>query len=146
MTENLEEDRQYFGMRQAAEYVNVPLSTFRHHVRVQKRITPAIKGRPRIFSRDQLDDYKENGNQTSLTLDADTIFNSQEAAGYISKQINRPFKPQALAQHVYTLKNIRPDFCGDANIYSQEKLDRFVSELRRPGKPPPQTKATEKIK
>lgn len=61
------EGRKYFSTKEAAEYTGMYHQTFKHHAYIQNRIIGTKLGTSRVFTREQLDDYVANDNQTRMT-------------------------------------------------------------------------------
>lgn len=53
------EDIEVMSTREAAEYLQMPLSTFKYHVE-RRHLLPRIVGRTRLYTRPQLDEFKAN--------------------------------------------------------------------------------------
>jgi hypothetical protein len=57
------------------------------------------------------------------------LYGSQEAAKYLGISVNN------LKYHVHSGKNINAQLIGNSLVFTQDELDRFLSERRKPGRP-----------
>jgi hypothetical protein len=84
----MENDKKVFRTEEAAEYLGLTHNEMLNEITYRGSIKPAVKGRGvRIFTRDQLDDWKANDGHTDLEANG-TIFDIKEAAGYLGKSVN----------------------------------------------------------
>jgi hypothetical protein len=118
----MENDQKVFTTKQAARYLGLTYNAMQNEINYRKSITPAIKGRGvRIFTRDQLDDWKVNGH---TTLQANgQIFDTKEAAEYLGLSVN------ALGQVYYVRKELTAiQVSNTLLLFWKRDLDRWKQQ------------------
>lgn len=119
--------QRFFSFAEAVEYTGVSEGTLRHHVYVKHKIPYYLIGKTAVFSREQLDDYMENG-ETDITINSRVWMGTIDAAAYLG------MTEGALKQHVHTRRNIPALKIGHSLLFNRAELDEFLAE--RGLKPP----------
>lgn len=60
----------------------------------------------------------------------DQLYSTQEAAEYLGVSVSD------IKHHVYTAHTLHPTRIGHSLVFTQDELDRFNREKRKPGRPP----------
>lgn len=120
---------EYFGFRQAAEYIKMTYHQFRYHVE-QGRIFPLKLGEEFVvFSQAQLDDFRVKG-ETSITIPAGTLLTHDqgaEAAGESPRNFRRLVEEGQIPVHLI----------GRRFAVNASDIPALVAKQRqaRPGRP-----------
>lgn len=114
------EGRQYFSLREAAEYTGTSLGTLRTHVYTYSRIAGAVIGRTLVFTRRQLDDYVAHDRRTALRPDR---FNVSEAAAYLDIE-------EAALEQAIEDGRIKPLALDGVQLFNRAQLDDFAAHGR----------------
>lgn len=127
------DNKLFFSLRQAAEYVGRPLGTFRHHVYVQRLITPRLYGRSVAFSRAQLDDYKANG-RTDIAISDSEAYTPADAADYLQRTHGLDITEGALRKAIAE-GHFQADKCGNILLMAPAWLDEDAPRCNWRGQP-----------
>jgi hypothetical protein len=116
---NGEQARQLFSQHHVDAYLpDLPLATFRYD-QTRGRIKPLHKDGLKLFSREQLDDYVQNGRYTEVELRPEAVNNLAEAAAYLG------LTEAEVMDRVYTLRDLRGDEIRGKLFFLTGELDRF---------------------
>lgn len=113
--------QRFFGFAEAVEYTGVSEGTLRHHIYVKNKIPRFVIGRSAVFSKEQLDDYMDNGH-TTITINPRVWMGSVDAAAYLG------ISEGALKQHVHVRKNLVALKIGHNLLFNRAELDEFLAE------------------
>lgn len=108
--------RQFYSVRDAAEYTGIPYGTLKRDVYVDGRLPGVLVGRTTVFTREQLDDYKARGRRTELRPDR---YNVEEAATYLG------VKP-AVVEEAVEEGRLKPLVLGGNALFIRIQLDEFA--------------------
>ncbi len=137
-TPNLFDGRTVLSGNEAAQYLGMSYSTFKHHVYVEKAIPhSAMIGNRRCFTRTQLDDYRKF-KYTNLPFDI-TVYTVKQAAKYLGITVHNMgyYIRESQRKHLLVRelvgasgKSRRKDAKGGGTlIFTRQSLDSFKVQV-----------------
>lgn len=110
-----------FSLVEAAEFLGLTESKMRNEVAYRKTITPAIKGKTRIFTLEQLNDWKANNGRTDVVANGG-LLSVQEAANFLGVKV-----PDL--RHLLYKKQVVPgEMVGHSVIFRRIDLQNYLNQ------------------
>lgn len=110
----------FFSTAAAAAYLGMSVANLKYHVHVSGNLQPAKVGKSLVFSREQLDEFRQNG-YSSIVPDITGYYSAEEAAEYLG------LSAEAFGWHVRQRAVIGVPV-GRSILYTKSALDDFAAE------------------